>query len=87
MKMCENAAGRKDVLILMMDGWMARYREDKWGRKSAVADERVQWHEVKSAVIFKLSEVAEVNKGRRMLITKHIVSMPAGTDRKRRWKA
>ena len=29
MKMCENAAGRKDVLILMMDGWMAHYREDK----------------------------------------------------------
>lgn len=53
----------------MMDGWLARYREDRWGRKRALPGERVGWHEVKSAVMFRLSQVAEVNKGRRVLIS------------------
>lgn len=79
-KSCECSAGSDDVLILMMDGWLARYREDKWGRKSALPGERVGWHEVKSAVMFRLSQVVEVNKGRRALITKHVVAMPAQTD-------
>ncbi len=78
--LCGCAAGKDDVLVLMMDGWMARYREQKWGVKSADAAERVGWHEVKSAVMFRLSQVAEVNKGRRMLITKHVVAMPAETS-------
>ena len=79
-KSCACAAGKDDILILMMDGWMARYREEKWGKKNAPAEERVAWHEIKSAVMFRLSQVAEVNKGRRMLITKHIVAMPAETS-------
>lgn len=64
----------------MMDGWLARYREDKWGRKSASPDERVGWHEVKSAEMFRLSQVAEVNKGRRILTVRHVVAIPAQTD-------
>ena len=79
-RLCDCAAGEDDVLIIMMDGWMARHREEKWGRKNAPAEERVAWHEIKSAVMFRLSQVAEVNKGRRVLITKHIVAMPAQTD-------
>ena len=77
---CDNAAGRNDTLIIMMDGWMSRYRESKWGDKKANIEDRVAWHEVKSAVLFKLADVAEVNKGRRTIVTKHIVSMPAGTS-------
>ena len=79
-KFCDCAAGSDDVLVVMMDGWMARHREEKWGRKNAPAEERVAWHEIKSAVMFRLSQVAEVNKGRKVLITKHIVAMPAQTD-------
>lgn len=78
-KMCDCAAEKEDTLIIMMDGWMARHRESKWGKKNACAEERVAWHEIKSAVIFRLSQVAEVNKGRRLLITKHIVATPAQT--------
>ncbi len=40
-RFCGCAAGKDDVLILMMDGWMARCREEKWGRKDAPAEERV----------------------------------------------
>lgn len=79
-RICDCAAGEDDVLVIMMDGWMARHREWKWGVRSASPEERVAWHEIKSAVMFRLSQVAEVNKGRRVLITKHIVAMPAETS-------
>ena len=63
-----------------MDGWLARFKEAKWGRPKAPHAERVSWHEVKSSVMFRLAQVAEVNRGRRILITKHIVAMPAETS-------
>lgn len=77
---CECAAGKDDVLILMMDGWLARFKEQKWGVKCAPLSDRIGWHEVKSAVMFRLSQLVEVNKGRRTIVTKHIVAMPAETD-------
>lgn len=79
-RLCDCAAGAEDTLVVMMDGWLARFKEARWGNPKAPRDERVSWHEVKSAVLFRLSQVAEVNKGRRVLITKHIVATPAGTD-------
>lgn len=79
-KLCGCAAGEDDTLIVMMDGWLARFKEARWGNPKAPRDERVSWHEVKSAVMFRLSQVAEVNRGRRTLITKHVVAMPAGTS-------
>ena len=77
---CDCAAGRDDVLIIMMDGWLARFKGLKWGIKSAQPSERIGWHEVKSAVMFRLSQLVEVNKGRRTVVTKHVVAMPAETD-------
>lgn len=74
------AAGKNDTLIVMMDGWFARHREDKWGQKRAPIEERVAWREIKSAIIYKLSQVTTVSRERGMIITKHIVAMPAGTD-------
>lgn len=79
-KSCECAAGRDDVLIIMMDGWLARFKEPRWGDRKAPPSERTGWHEVKSATMFRLSQVAEVSKGRRILVTKHIVAMPAETE-------
>lgn len=79
-KLCGCAAGEDDTLIAMMDGWLARFKEARWGNPKAPRDERVSWHEVKSAVMFRLSQVAEVNRGRRALITKHVVAMPAETS-------
>ncbi len=79
-KSCEGAAGRRDTLIIMMDAWMVRCRGGRWGKKDRPPEERVEWKECKSAVMFRLSDVAEVNKGRRTLVTKHVVAMPADTD-------
>ena len=79
-RLCEDAAGREDTLVIMMDGWFARHRGTGWGKRNPGAAERVEWREMKSAAIFKLSHVAEVGGKRRVLITKHVVCMPAGTD-------
>ena len=78
--LCDCAAGEEDTLVVMMDGWLARFKGAGWGSHRAPHAERVSWHEVKSAVMFRLSQVAEVNRGRRVLITKHVVAMPAETS-------
>ncbi len=78
---CEERAGPEDVLIIMMDGWLARHRGKDWGRKRHVnGQERVLWHEIKSAVIYRLRDQAELSAKRRALVSKHVVATPAQTD-------
>jgi hypothetical protein len=79
-RLCEEAAGSEDTLVIMMDGWFARHRGAGWGKRNPRAAERVEWREMKSATIFKLAHAAETSGGRRVLVTKHAVCMPAGTD-------
>jgi hypothetical protein len=46
-----------EALVLMMDGWMVRQRGPDWGLTPAERPgERVAWHEVKSAVIYRLEQ-------------------------------
>jgi len=78
---CIDGAGREDVLILMMDGWMARHRGKDWGsRKRLQGLERIHWHEIKSAIIYRLSSQVNLSPKRRGLISKHVVAVPAETD-------
>jgi hypothetical protein len=74
-------AGADDVLIIMMDGWMARHRGKHWGRKRrAKGQERVHWHEIKSAILYRLRDQATVSPRRHALLSKHVVAVPAATD-------
>ncbi len=76
-----NRAGADDVLILMMDGWMARHRGKHWGQKRRFeGQERVHWHEIKSAVLYRVRDQAAVSPRRRALLSKHVVAVPATTD-------
>ncbi len=67
-------------LVVMMDGWLARQRGPDWGasprRKSA---DRVNWKEVKSAVIYRLEQSVQKASGRGMLIEKYVVACPPDT--------
>jgi len=68
-------------LVIMMDGWMARGRGKGWGaspRKQV--DDRVEWHEIKSAVIYRLHQRAENQSGRGVLTEKYAVATPPGTS-------
>lgn len=78
---CEDSAGPEDVLVIMMDGWMARHRGKDWGKKKQAPDqERVHWHEIKSGIIYRLKDHASLSPGRGALLAKHVVATPADTD-------
>lgn len=78
---CRDKAGPDDILVIMMDGWMARHRGQDWGKKRRVeGQERIHWHEIKSAIIYRLKDQANVSPQRRALLSKHVVAVPAETD-------
>lgn len=78
---CTDRAQRDDVLIIMMDGWMARHRGADWGKKRRVdGQERIHWHEIKSAVMYRLKDQADLSPKRRALLSKHVLATPAQTD-------
>ncbi len=63
------------ALVIMMDGWMARQRGEDWGRKQeGDALERVAWHEIKGAVIYRLDHAGQTAGGRGVITQKHVVA-------------
>ena len=79
---CAGAAGPEDTLIVMADGWNARHRGENWGRHKAnrKLPERVHWHEIRSAVLFRLSSLLAVSGKRKAIMEKHVVAVPAETS-------
>jgi hypothetical protein len=68
-------------LVIMLDGWMARERGPDWGagpRKQK--PQRIAWHEIKSAVIYRLEQRAQSASGRGLLIEKYAVATPPETS-------
>ena len=78
--LCRDAAGKDDVLIVSLDGWECRFRGERWGEEEDGQAGHVDWHDIKSAVMYRLSQVADVGAGRRTIVTKHIVCAPPGTS-------
>jgi len=61
----------KFSLVIMIDGWMVRERGAQWGLKPPERKaDRVEWHEVKSAIFFRLNQRVETQSGRRMILEK-----------------
>ena len=68
-------------LVIMLDGWMARERGPDWGAGPRKKEpQRVLWHEVKSAVIYRLERRAANASGRGMLVEKFVVATPPETS-------
>ena len=62
-------------LVIMMDGWMARQRGADWGLDATVAEaDRVAWHEIKGAVIYRLEQAGQTAGGRGMITEKWTVA-------------
>ena len=67
-------------LVLMMDGWLTRQRGLDWSAGPRKKNpERVEWKEIKSAVIYRLEQRAENASGRGLLLEKHVVATPPDT--------
>lgn len=68
-------------LVLMMDGWLCRERGPDWGASARRKDpQRVQWKEIKAAVIYRLEQRAEKESGRGLLVEKFVVASPPDTE-------
>jgi hypothetical protein len=68
-------------LVIMMDGWMARERGPDWGvSRRQQRTQRVAWHEIKSAVIYRLEQAVKTAGGRGMLLEKYVVATAPQTD-------
>jgi hypothetical protein len=68
-------------MMIMMDGWLVRERGSDWGaslRKRKA--QRIQWHEIKSAVIFRLEQQVQTSGGRGLLLEKFVTACPPLTD-------
>jgi hypothetical protein len=62
-------------LVLMLDGWMIRERGVDWGRKPPqTKGDRVAWHEMKSAIVFRADQRAGTQSGRPLLLEKFYVA-------------
>jgi hypothetical protein len=80
--MCAQAASPKDTLVVMADGWNARHRGENWGRdrQNRKLPERVHWHEIRSATVFKLSALLAVSGKRKAIMDKQVVAVAAETS-------
>jgi hypothetical protein len=62
-----------ELAVLLMDGWLARFRGRGWGEKKT-SEKRVEWHEIKTGVFYLQEQAAENPNGRGVLSDKIIVS-------------
>jgi hypothetical protein len=68
-------------LVIMLDGWMARERGPDWGAGPRKKNpQRIAWHEIKSAVIYRLEQRAQSASGRGLLVEKYAVATPPETS-------
>jgi hypothetical protein len=68
-------------LVIMLDGWLARERGPDWGASPRKQEpQRILWHEVKSAVIYRLERRGANDRGRGMLLEKFVVATPPETS-------
>ena len=73
-------------LVISIDAWKGRERGEDWGLKPAEATgSRVEWRDLKLAVIYRLDQLVEVSSAdpatrpRRQILQKFWVAAPSGT--------
>jgi hypothetical protein len=76
------------LAVLLMDGWMARFRGEGWGRKKT-EKARVEWHEIKTGVFYCAEQRGQTDQGRGVLADKVIVNWqgsPEELGRRLNWE-
>lgn len=78
-----------ELAVLMMDGWLARFRGPGWGRKRT-QQERVEWHEIKTGIFYLLEQAGRTEGGRGVIAEKKLVRWqgePLELGRRLHWEA
>lgn len=75
--------------VLMIDGCQARFRGPGWGQR-VPKEPRVEWHELKLGVFYRVEQAGQTAGGRGLLSGKRLVSWqgePAELGRRLHWEA
>jgi hypothetical protein len=78
-----------ELAILMMDGWLVRFRGPGWGKQKTKKD-RVEWHELKTGVFYLQEQAGETAGGRGVIAQKRMVRWqgePVEFGRRLSWEA
>ena len=78
-----------ELAVLLMDGWLARFRGPGWGAPKT-QQPRVEWHELKTGVFYRHEPAVRQDNGRGVLHQKVIVSWqgePVQLTRRLHWEA
>lgn len=67
--------GQEFSLVIEMDGWMLRERGGQWGLKPPEKQgDRVAWHEMKTAIVFRLDQRVQTGSQRPAILEKAYVA-------------
>lgn len=75
--------------VLMVDGWQVRHRGTGWGCSQS-SEPRVEWHEWKTGVFYRLEQSGPNSGGRGVLTEKGVIGWqgePAEFGRRLHWEA
>jgi len=78
-----------EVGILMIDGWVARFRGPGWGKKKT-EKKRVEWHEIKTGLFYRREQASRTEGGRGIIAQKAVVRWlgePMELGRRLHWEA
>jgi hypothetical protein len=59
--------------VLMLDGWMARFRGEGWGQERETEQKRVEWHEIKNGLFYRLEQAGRTAGDRGIISEKVLV--------------
>jgi hypothetical protein len=75
--------------VLELDGWQVRFRGPGWGKKKTTQD-RVEWHELKTGLFYRLEQAAKTEGGRGIISQKVVVrwqGAPLELGKRLHWEA
>lgn len=76
--------------VLMLDGWLARFRGEAWGQEEQTANKRVAWHEIKNGLFYRLEQAGRTAGDRGVISEKVLVRWqgpPLELGRRLHWEA
>lgn len=79
-----------ELAVIMMDGWLARFRGEAWGQEEATGKKRVEWHEIKNGLFYRIEQAGRTAGDRGVLSEKVLVRWqgpPLELGRRLHWEA
>ena len=76
--------------VLMVDGWWARFRAEAWGQEAETEKKRVEWHEIKNGLFYRLEQAGRTAADRGVISEKVLVrwqGSPLELGRRLHWEA